>query len=163
VYDIITPMFDPKNPQNTEKINYLIQQNFKEDQAPQPPEGELKSDSKVPPLGAEGAISYANLTDLLDFSRKDFNKAFSLTPKKNNVIESKWELVKLENIMQITRGASPRPIDRYITTNENGINWIKIGDVAEGTKYVTKTVEKITLEGAEKSRMVNEGDFIQTP
>ena len=76
-------------------------------------------------------------------------------------IETKWELVKLENICEIVRGASPRPIDKYITTDINGINWIKIGDVSEGSKYITQTAEKITLEGAEKSRKVNEGDFIK--
>ncbi|MFM6183277.1 MAG: hypothetical protein ACKPA8_17615 [Dolichospermum sp.] len=58
-------------------------------------------------------LVYASLVDLLDFSRKDFNKTFSLTPKKNLKIETKWELVKLENICEIVRGASPRPIDKY--------------------------------------------------
>jgi restriction endonuclease S subunit len=33
-------------------------------------------------------------------------------------------------------------------------------DVKEGDKYITQTEEKITTEGAEKSRFVKEGDFI---
>lgn len=143
----ITPLFDPDNRYNPEKINYWIQQNFNGN-------GE---DAESPNLEY---ITYASLVDLLDFSRKDFNKAFSLTPKKNIKIETQWELVKLENVCEIVRGASPRPIDKYITTDINGINWIKIGDVSEGSKYVTQTAEKITLEGSEKSRKVNEGDFI---
>jgi restriction endonuclease S subunit len=68
--------------------------------------------------------------------------------------------VKLENLMNIGRGASPRPIDDYLTTDSNGINWIKIGDVEVGAKYITKTEEKITKEGAGKSRKVSKGDFI---
>ena len=60
----------------------------------------------------------------------------------------------------IVRGASPRPIKNYITDKEDGVNWIKIGDVPSGSKYVYKTAEKITQEGASKSRFVKEGDFI---
>ena len=60
----------------------------------------------------------------------------------------------------IVRGASPRPIKSFITTAEDGVNWIKIGDVAQGSKYITGTAEKITPDGAKKSRFVKEGDFI---
>ena len=60
----------------------------------------------------------------------------------------------------IVRGASPRPIKNFITTDSDGINWIKIGDVQPGSKYITETAEKITSEGAKKSRLVKEGDFI---
>ena len=60
----------------------------------------------------------------------------------------------------IVRGASPRPIKNFITTDVDGINWIKIGDVKPGSKYITEAAEKITPDGAKKSRFVNEGDFI---
>lgn len=60
----------------------------------------------------------------------------------------------------IVRGASPRPIKNFITTREDGVNWIKIGDVKPGSKYITDTAEKITPEGAKKSRLVKKGDFI---
>lgn len=68
--------------------------------------------------------------------------------------------VKIGDILTISRGASPRPISKYITTNPDGINWIKIGDVEPNSFYITKTEEKITSEGATKSRLVKEGDFI---
>lgn len=60
----------------------------------------------------------------------------------------------------IVRGASPRPIKNFITTDDDGVNWIKIGDVKPGNKYITETAEKITPAGAKKSRYVKEGDFI---
>jgi type I restriction enzyme, S subunit len=63
-------------------------------------------------------------------------------------------------IATILRGASPRPIKNFITSDEDGVNWIKIGDVAVGSKYVTHANEKITAKGAEKSRKVKKGDFI---
>ena len=60
----------------------------------------------------------------------------------------------------IVRGASPRPIKNFITTEPTGVNWIKIGDVKPGDKYITASAEKITQEGAKKSRTVKKGDFI---
>lgn len=66
----------------------------------------------------------------------------------------------LGEIATIVRGASPRPIKNYITKNCNGINWIKIGDVLPHSKYIISTEEKITVEGANKSRPVHKGDFI---
>ena len=70
------------------------------------------------------------------------------------------EMKTLGDIMQIVRGASPRPIKNFITTREDGVNWIKIGDVAPGAKYITCCNEKITKDGAEKSRFLHVGDFI---
>ncbi|MDA0575854.1 restriction endonuclease subunit S [Burkholderia gladioli] len=73
-----------------------------------------------------------------------------------------WREVKLGEICEIQRGGSPRPIDQFITESERGINWIKIGDVAEGAKYITSTREKIRPEGAQRSRSVEVGDFLLT-
>lgn len=64
------------------------------------------------------------------------------------------------SVVTISRGASPRPISEYITGDPNGINWIKIGDAAENSLYITRTEEKITAGGAQKSRYVHKGDFI---
>ena len=63
------------------------------------------------------------------------------------------------DIANIVRGASPRPIS-FITSDECGVNWIKIGDVSTEAKYVTSCNERITVEGSEKSRKVKPGDFI---
>lgn len=68
--------------------------------------------------------------------------------------------MKFGEIATIQRGASPRPISQFITDKEDGVNWIKIGDVESGTKYITQCKEKITIEGAKKSRFVRKGDFI---
>ena len=63
-------------------------------------------------------------------------------------------------VATIQRGASPRPIQNYITDNENGVPWIKIGDTKAGSKYVINTAQKITPDGAKKSRVLKKGDFI---
>jgi len=71
-----------------------------------------------------------------------------------------WEQRKLGDSILIERGGSPRPIDDYITTAENGLNWIKIGDAPSQGRYITKTVEKIKPEGLSKTRQVVPGDLI---
>ncbi len=71
-----------------------------------------------------------------------------------------WVITTLDKICKVDRGSSPRPIKNYFTTNEDGVNWIKIGDTEQGGKYIYSTNQKITKEGAEKSRYVEVGDFI---
>ena len=67
---------------------------------------------------------------------------------------------KLGDIMDICRGASPRPIRNFLTSSENGIPWIKIGDVSPNSKYIISTAQFITHEGVAKSRLLKKGDFI---
>lgn len=71
-----------------------------------------------------------------------------------------WTYKRLGDICTIERGGSPRPIDAFITTEDNGLNWIKIGDAVEGSKYISSTKEKIKPEGLKKTRFVHKGDFI---
>ena len=73
---------------------------------------------------------------------------------------NKWDYKKIGDILLVERGGSPRPIKKYITDSENGVNWIKIGDASNDSRYITRTKEKITQDGVKKSRMVYEGDFI---
>ncbi len=70
------------------------------------------------------------------------------------------EFKVLGEVAKILRGASPRPIAKYVTDGENGVPWIKIGDTSPASKYVNKTAQKITPEGAKKSRILKKGDFI---
>lgn len=71
-----------------------------------------------------------------------------------------WVKRKLGDNATIQRGGSPRPIEAYLTTNRDGINWIKIGDVRPNDKFIRHTVEKIIPEGISHSRQVYKGDFI---
>lgn len=87
--DIKTPLFNPLNLNDETKINYLIKQNFL---------GETPSDLKDLE-NYKDLITYADATSILDFSRKDFNKAFSLTPKQNISFQTKWDLEPIGNII----------------------------------------------------------------
>lgn len=76
-------------------------------------------------------------------------------------IPESWEWTKARNVFYIQRGGSPRPIKKFLTT-ENGINWMKIGDVGDNDKYITSAKEKIIESGIAKSRLINPGDLILT-
>ena len=75
-------------------------------------------------------------------------------------MKQNWEIKKLGDVCEIARGGSPRPIKEYITTDSDGINWIKIGDTDPSGKYIYHTAEKIKPSGLYKSRYVEEGDFL---
>ncbi|HQH23086.1 MAG TPA: restriction endonuclease subunit S [Bacteroidales bacterium] len=75
--------------------------------------------------------------------------------------DGKWEKIKFSNCISLYRGSSPRPINKYITSQSDGINWIKIGDTQLTENYIIKEVsEKITLKGSLKSRFVKKGELI---
>ena len=89
-------------------------------------------------------------------------------PKKNQLypevrfpgFTDAWEQRKFSELVTIERGGSPRPIDKFITNDENGLNWVKIGDAPEQGNYITQTAEKIRAEGLSKTREVHPGDLI---
>lgn len=70
-----------------------------------------------------------------------------------------WEYKKIGDVCVVERGGSPRPIDKFITDDADGINWIKIGDTSD-SMYITETAQRIIPEGMKKSRYVKPGDFL---
>lgn len=75
-------------------------------------------------------------------------------------IDPEWPMVTIGELCVVERGASPRPIHAFITDAPDGVNWVKIGDAEVDAKYITQTRERITPEGAVKSRRVKAGDFV---
>ena len=149
ISSIETPLFDPTNNENNHKINYIIRNNFIGNAV------EISED-----LG--DFVARYELVDMIDFSRAEFDKAIRTSGIMINNIEinSPYEVKSLDKIAKISRGASPRPIESYLTEAEDGINWIKIGDVGVGEKYIRQTAQRITPLGAEKSKRVYPGDLI---
>ena len=72
-----------------------------------------------------------------------------------------WVLEEFSRYIVLYRGSSPRPIQNYLTSDSSGVNWIKIGDTKYSENFVINQVEeRITPEGAKKSRKVNVGELI---
>ncbi len=134
IYDIITPMFNPNDRCDVEKVNFYIQQNF------------LGNSFDIPKQ-LQSVVTTARLEDLLDFSRKDFNFALSLMPRKNTTVETKWEWVKLGEIAEIQSGGTPKS---HIAEYWDGdINWATLVDTKN--KYLYSTQRKITPAGLKNS------------
>ncbi|HHA7945896.1 TPA: restriction endonuclease subunit S, partial [Streptococcus pneumoniae] len=77
-------------------------------------------------------------------------------------IPDTWEWVRFSTLVEIIRGGSPRPIKDYLTSEVDGINWIKIGDTEKGEKYINNVKEKIKKSGLNKTRFVKKGTFLLT-
>ncbi len=71
-----------------------------------------------------------------------------------------WAADILGTLSLIIRGGSPRPINDFLTTAADGLNWLKIGDVDKEAKYVTRTSDKVMPEALCKTREVKPGDLI---
>jgi type I restriction enzyme S subunit len=70
-----------------------------------------------------------------------------------------WEVKRLDECMRIIRGASPRPIDSFMS--DFGAPWIKISDAtAINHWFITQTKEFILEEGVRHSRELIPGTLI---
>ncbi len=110
-----------------------------------------------------GALSEVEMAHAVLKSKIAKNGDYNLSGEryKETILgQTEFDLCTLNELFDIKRGGSPRPIQDYITDDVNGINWIKIGDVQEGAKFVNSTKQKIRPEGLKKSRLVEPGDFI---
>jgi len=140
--NIQTPLYNPQNIRDTTKINTLIKQNF------------LGEAVEIPEELSE-YVTKARVVDMLDFSQKEFGKSFSLNPKRNVEIKSKWELVKLGEVVdRVINGSTPsKKEDKY--WNSNDIAWATTPDfqdenifLKETEQYVSKSAlkdKKITI------------------
>ena len=130
VNDIITPLFDPKDLlNNNEKINTAIKRNFI---------GEITD-----PLPDH--CHYANLTDMLDFTRIDFKKAISLNPKQNIDIETKWELVKLREVCNL-QGGNTFEVIYQGNKDKTHIPFFKVSDMNSPENFKMMTVANNYVE-----------------
>ncbi|MDN5062903.1 restriction endonuclease subunit S [Aliarcobacter butzleri] len=121
----------------------------------------------IPPLEQQKKIvKVLDLTSNLIEKQKELLKKYDLF-LKSKFIEMfgdpilnpmGWEIVKLGSLMTIRRGASPRPIDKFIG---NDVSWIKIGDGSKGNDlYIENTKIKIIKEGISKSVLLKRGSLI---
>ena len=122
----------------------------------------------VPPIQIQAEI--VRILDAMTAHTAELTAELTARKKQYNYFRDKLlsfedgevEWKKLGEVADIQRGASPRPIANYMTDDENGVPWIKIGDTVPGSKYVDRTEQKVTHEGANKSRILNPGDFIMS-
>ncbi len=118
IAQIKTPLFNPANLFDENKLNSLIRANFN---------GTLQSI----PQDLQPFASLHRLTDMLDFSKATFDKAIKTNIIKQIEITSKYPLVKLCECVSIVRGVS----------------FDKLNQTTEETNNVVLTADNITLDG----------------
>ncbi len=74
-----------------------------------------------------------------------------------------WQRVKLGDIAEIKRGASPRPIEnpKWFCANSN-VGWARISDISKNSRFLYKTAQKLSKKGIEKSRLVKQNSLIMS-
>ncbi|MCQ2917194.1 restriction endonuclease subunit S, partial [Helicobacter pylori] len=74
-----------------------------------------------------------------------------------------WQKVRLGDIAEIKRGASPRPIEnpKWFCANSN-VGWVRISDISKNSRFLYKTAQKLSKKGIEKSRFVKQNSLIMS-
>jgi type I restriction enzyme M protein len=138
--DECTRLFDDKNLENPEKASTYIYRAFLGDYS-SPIHESLKEN-----------ISRVRLVDMLTFERASFEKTISLAIKKKVKIESKWEQVKLGEIISLEYGKSLQESKRikgiYPVMGSNGISGYHNEYIVEGPAIIVGrkgTAGKVTF------------------
>ncbi|WQW09929.1 restriction endonuclease subunit S [Helicobacter pylori] len=76
---------------------------------------------------------------------------------------SNWQRVRLGDIAEIKRGASPRPIEnpKWFCANSN-VGWVRISDISKNSRFLYKTAQKLSKKGIEKSRFIKQNSLIMS-
>ncbi len=67
---------------------------------------------------------------------------------------------RINDLATVSRGASPRPIDYYLS--ESGLPWLKISDVSIGMHTVLETKQFISERGLNRTKYMPAGTFVLT-
>ena len=117
---------------------------------------------KLPPLDVQHKIvHYLSLIDKKIETNEKINKNLYgiLLNCFNEIFGHEEKNCKLSDIVNIRRGASPRPIKDYIS--DAGINWLKISDVTwTEMPFIYKIKEKIIEKGKSKSVFIEKGTLV---
>lgn len=136
INQIQTPLFNPQNLFDETKINSLIRQNFNQQAV------------EIPQTLAN-YVSLLPLTQILDFSRVDFDKAIRTSVQKKIGIVSKYPIIRLGEICDVLIGGTPsRANGEYFTGNNL---WVSISEMKG--KIITDTKEKITDTAIQNSNV----------
>lgn len=101
-----TPLFNPANLFDDDKINTLIRKNF-------------MGEEVVIPKNLEAYVTKGHLVNMLDFTRTSFTKEFKTVIMAHNEIESQWPLVKLKNVCKeiVSGGDKPKNFSKESTSS----------------------------------------------
>ncbi len=136
INSIQTPLFDPTNLMDEEKINSVIRKNFI---------GELE----VIPTVLDNFVNSSSLVDMLDFTQTSFDAQIKTTPDKKIDIVSRYPVEKLGNVVDIKIGGTP---SRLVNSFFEGDNlWLSVKEMKG--QVINDTKEKITDDAIKQSNV----------
>lgn len=142
INDIQTPLFDPNNSDNEDKISYLIKEHF-------------AGNSKTIKEEYKEYCQYSNLEDMLDFEKIEFTKTINLSVSQSVEIESKYPLVKLGSLSDTPQyGANEKAVDGF---KNKDVRYIRITDINENGSLNN---EFKTAENIQEQYILNNNDFL---
>lgn len=150
---IDTPLYNPNDEWNSHKFAYAIRKHIYQHIRKQSCIQENKKNLEVDFVGEmDELLSYAKLSDLVDFSRAEFDKSIKLTADKKIDIESKYPLAKLggdDGVCDIKIGGTPSRKNMAYFTGKNP--WVSISEL--NGQVITDTKEKISDAGVRDSNV----------
>lgn len=133
--DECTKMYDPENQRDETKANSYVYKAF------------LGNKNQKINSSLEKNVFEISLIDAMTFDRADFEKTISLTVKKKIKIESRWDIVKIEDIKkEIINGSTPSK-QKNIYWDKDEIRWATIPDINNNSLYLNK-VSQFTTQKA---------------
>lgn len=136
VHNIVTPLFDPQSRDNTEKLSYLVRQNF-------------DGQPVVVPDSLQAYVTQTRLVDLLEFGRVEFDATISLSSKNSSIsVETQWPLIKIGDIFETASGGTPLSTESQFY-KDGKIPWVNSGEVRSG--LIISTENHITELGLKNS------------
>ncbi|MGN8514099.1 restriction endonuclease subunit S, partial [Helicobacter pylori] len=150
---------------NTEytTILRLYNDNFRNTLIPLPPLNEQIAIANV----LSGLDRYLYSLDALILKKESVKKALSFEllsqRKRLKGFNQAWQKVRLGDIAEIKRGASPRPIEnlKWFCANSN-VGWVRISDISKNSRFLYKTAQKLSKKGIEKSRFIKQNSLIMS-
>ncbi|WQT24915.1 restriction endonuclease subunit S [Helicobacter pylori] len=129
----------------------------------------------LPPLNEQAAIAnvlsdvdrYLYALDALILKKESVKKALSFEllsqRKRLKGFNQAWKKVRLGDVAEIKRGASPRPIEnpKWFCANSN-VGWVRISDISKNSRFLYKTAQKLSKKGIEKSRFIKQNSLIMS-
>ena len=137
IQGIKTPLLDPNDLSAQDKLNTYIRKHF------------LNQDFTISPENKK-FVSLIPLTDMLDFSRTSFDKALRTSVQKKIDIKSKYPLVRLGSVSEVSSWNSA-PQEQYLY--ENGkYPFFRTSDVGKVhlSKNLTVVADYLNDKGIEK-------------
>jgi len=130
--DECTKMYDQENQVDETKANSYVYKAF------------LGNKNQKIHNSLEKNIFDVALIDMMIFDRIDFEKSISLTVKKKIKIESKWDIVRIEDIKkEIINGSTPSK-QKHLYWDKDEVRWVTIPDLNNNSLYLNKASQFIT-------------------